>query len=335
MTDNAGAYAALNLRPGASPADVRRSYHELSRKHHPDKGGDAALFRRVASAFAALSAAREAAPGPVRRVVAEDAPTAWGDATAGARGGSAPALLLEGDSVVEAALRYAATHRKHQGLVAAFPAHEGWVFDATGGACGPQCLLSVAAARHAGETGVSCSHHRRIHACSAGDAGCRSDDRACPMAVLCAAAAWRRATPGVLPPAHLAAHRCAPLTCSWLELLQLRQPARGLPSVRVFVCSRSGRPHICSPPQCRAGAETRCCDEAGALGRQWRCQISGMALGPVMPFADGVTAPLGTAEVLRLAPGGGGARRLAAPRAAKPAGVRDRLHTKVGRVGKR
>ena len=40
-------YAALRLRPGATPIEVRRAYIELSRRHHPDKGGDATLFRRA------------------------------------------------------------------------------------------------------------------------------------------------------------------------------------------------------------------------------------------------------------------------------------------------
>ena len=42
-------YAALQLRRGASAAEVRASFLSLSRRHHPDRGGDAALFRRHAT----------------------------------------------------------------------------------------------------------------------------------------------------------------------------------------------------------------------------------------------------------------------------------------------
>ena len=33
---------------------MKRAYHQLARKHHPDKGGDAEEFQRLGEAFAAL-----------------------------------------------------------------------------------------------------------------------------------------------------------------------------------------------------------------------------------------------------------------------------------------
>jgi curved DNA-binding protein CbpA len=73
-------YASLQLRRGASLADARRAYHELSRRHHPDKGGDAALFRRVAQAYERISRGEGEAGGasgaPQPRTTREDAPAA-------------------------------------------------------------------------------------------------------------------------------------------------------------------------------------------------------------------------------------------------------------------
>merc|ERR1711865_68194 len=44
------AYETLDLEPGADTYHVRRAYKRLSRLHHPDGGGDAASFRRIAEA---------------------------------------------------------------------------------------------------------------------------------------------------------------------------------------------------------------------------------------------------------------------------------------------
>jgi hypothetical protein len=123
------------------------------------------------------------------------------------------------------------------------------------------------------------------------------------MTVLCLAQQWRQRTPGALRGAALEAHRCTPAGCTWTELPALRHPRSGPPLRRVFVCAAAGRPHICTASQCRAGREARVADERGGLARQWRCQISGAPLGPLMPWADGTTAALGTADAPRLEDG--------------------------------
>lgn len=48
-------YEVLSLKPGAAPAEIRRQYRLLSLKFHPDKGGDEAMFMRIAKAYAALT----------------------------------------------------------------------------------------------------------------------------------------------------------------------------------------------------------------------------------------------------------------------------------------
>jgi hypothetical protein len=127
------------------------------------------------------------------------------------------------------------------------------------------------------------------------------------MTVLCLAQQWRQREPGVLSDTALASHQCTPARCRWTELPQLRHPPRGPPQRRVYVCAASGRPHICTAVQCRAGREKQVLDERGGLARQWVCQISDMRLGPLLPWQDGITLALGTAEVGRLEWGGGGA----------------------------
>mmetsp|Transcript_24384 Transcript_24384/g.73363 ORF Transcript_24384/g.73363 Transcript_24384/m.73363 type:complete len:285 (+) Transcript_24384:371-1225(+) len=47
----------LRVPEGANATVVRRSYRSLSRTHHPDKGGDAKAFRKIALAHAALAGA--------------------------------------------------------------------------------------------------------------------------------------------------------------------------------------------------------------------------------------------------------------------------------------
>ncbi|KAM9704063.1 translocation protein SEC63 homolog [Menidia menidia] len=48
-------YEDLNLDPDASLAAIKKQYHILSLKYHPDKGGDEATFMRIAKAYAALT----------------------------------------------------------------------------------------------------------------------------------------------------------------------------------------------------------------------------------------------------------------------------------------
>lgn len=46
------AKAVLGLKPDATEADARAAYIALVKQHHPDKGGDPALFARVQEAYA-------------------------------------------------------------------------------------------------------------------------------------------------------------------------------------------------------------------------------------------------------------------------------------------
>jgi len=55
-------YEVLGVPPSATPAEIRRAYLALARRHHPDAGGSADEMRRLNEAWAALSTA----PGPVR-----------------------------------------------------------------------------------------------------------------------------------------------------------------------------------------------------------------------------------------------------------------------------
>jgi curved DNA-binding protein CbpA len=40
--------------PGASPADIRRAYRKLILIHHPDRGGDPAVAKKVINAYRLL-----------------------------------------------------------------------------------------------------------------------------------------------------------------------------------------------------------------------------------------------------------------------------------------
>lgn len=51
-------YAVLGLQAGASSAATRRAYHCLALLHHPDKGGDDAVFKAIADAYKALTEAK-------------------------------------------------------------------------------------------------------------------------------------------------------------------------------------------------------------------------------------------------------------------------------------
>ncbi|CAK9055672.1 unnamed protein product [Durusdinium trenchii] len=48
----------LGLQAGASSAATRRAYHCLALLHHPDKGGDDAVFKAIADAYKALTEAK-------------------------------------------------------------------------------------------------------------------------------------------------------------------------------------------------------------------------------------------------------------------------------------
>lgn len=48
-------YEILGVNPNATIDAIKTSYRKLSLKHHPDRGGDANVFRAIAEAFAVLS----------------------------------------------------------------------------------------------------------------------------------------------------------------------------------------------------------------------------------------------------------------------------------------
>jgi curved DNA-binding protein CbpA len=48
-------YKELNLLHDASQEEIKRSYRSLAQRHHPDKGGDAEIFKRIKHAYEILS----------------------------------------------------------------------------------------------------------------------------------------------------------------------------------------------------------------------------------------------------------------------------------------
>ena len=59
MSDNRGnsldPYRVLGVSPSASEKQIRRAYLALAKKHHPDRGGDAARFDQITKAWNQLS----------------------------------------------------------------------------------------------------------------------------------------------------------------------------------------------------------------------------------------------------------------------------------------
>jgi DnaJ-class molecular chaperone len=53
--DDIDLYEVLGIDEGASAAEIKKAYRKLSLKHHPDKGGDTAAFKRVSQAYEVLS----------------------------------------------------------------------------------------------------------------------------------------------------------------------------------------------------------------------------------------------------------------------------------------
>jgi hypothetical protein len=59
MADDASAYAALGLEPGADASAIERAYKRLIKQHHPDRqGGDAHRAAEINRAYRELRAAR-------------------------------------------------------------------------------------------------------------------------------------------------------------------------------------------------------------------------------------------------------------------------------------
>ena len=48
-------YERLEVSNGASADEIKKAYMKMARKHHPDKGGDAELFKHVQEAYEVLS----------------------------------------------------------------------------------------------------------------------------------------------------------------------------------------------------------------------------------------------------------------------------------------
>jgi curved DNA-binding protein len=49
-------YQILGLNPGASEEEVKKAYRKLAMKHHPDRGGDEAEFKRIKEAYENITA---------------------------------------------------------------------------------------------------------------------------------------------------------------------------------------------------------------------------------------------------------------------------------------
>ena len=48
-------YQTLGVNRGASADEIKRAYRSLAMKHHPDRGGDANMFKQIQEAYATLS----------------------------------------------------------------------------------------------------------------------------------------------------------------------------------------------------------------------------------------------------------------------------------------
>lgn len=48
-------YKTLGLAPGASDDEIKKAYRKLAMKHHPDRGGNEAEFKRIKEAYEALT----------------------------------------------------------------------------------------------------------------------------------------------------------------------------------------------------------------------------------------------------------------------------------------
>ena len=47
-------YSTLGVGKNATPDDIKKAYRKLASKHHPDKGGDTAMFQKIQTAYDTL-----------------------------------------------------------------------------------------------------------------------------------------------------------------------------------------------------------------------------------------------------------------------------------------
>ena len=71
-------YEILGIKYGASREEVRKAFLKLAHQHHPDKGGDAEVFKKISAAYAQLRDKRDDAyqPPPMHHA-ADVAYTYW------------------------------------------------------------------------------------------------------------------------------------------------------------------------------------------------------------------------------------------------------------------
>lgn len=48
-------YDVLCVKPTATQDEIKRNFHKAAHVHHPDKGGDAEIFKKISAAYAILS----------------------------------------------------------------------------------------------------------------------------------------------------------------------------------------------------------------------------------------------------------------------------------------
>lgn len=48
-------YDVLCVKPSATQDEIKRNFHKAAHTHHPDKGGDEAIFKKISAAYAILS----------------------------------------------------------------------------------------------------------------------------------------------------------------------------------------------------------------------------------------------------------------------------------------
>ncbi|KAL3622309.1 DNAj domain protein [Castilleja foliolosa] len=54
-SDNTKYYEILGVSKNASPNDLKKAYHKLAIRNHPDKGGDPEKFKEIAQAYEVLN----------------------------------------------------------------------------------------------------------------------------------------------------------------------------------------------------------------------------------------------------------------------------------------